>query len=442
MSRGARSKLESIALLPDSERAAFLASLTDAEVLALSWDWAMIGRPEQQPPPGDWATWLVMVGRGWGKTTTGAHWVRTQMETGTCRRIALVNDTAADVRDVMIEGPAGLLAVSPPWNKPTYQISNRRVVWPNGAMAIAYAAEAPELLRGPEHDGAWCDELAKWRNLRKVDPHGGTAFDNLRFGLRGGEKPRLVVTTTPRPVPTLKALMRERETIITKGALDDNAVNLAPAFLETIRRRYEGTRLGRQELGGELLDDIEGALWQLARIDELRVSEEPMLVRIVVAIDPSVSSGDESAETGIVVAGVSESGEGYVLEDDSMRGTPAQWGLRAIDAYRRWRADRIIGEGNNGGEMIEHVIRSIDRSVSYSMVTASRGKITRAEPVSALYEQGRVHHVGTFAQLEDQMTSWLPGIGMASPDRMDALVWALSELMLGAQANARALEVW
>lgn len=438
MSHMLRSKAEWLASLPDLARQGFLQSLTAHERLLLPYDWRFWGRAEQQAPPDPWRTWLVMVGRGWGKTTTGAQWVRAKIETHQVHRIALVNDTAADVRDVMIEGPAGVLAACPPWDRPQYEVSKRRLTWRSGAQAIAYAAEAPDLLRGPEHDAAWCDELAKWKNLRKVDLHGGTAWDNLRFGLRGGRNPQVVVTTTPRPVATLKALLAEADTVVTRGAIEENEINLAPAFVDEIRRRYAGTRLGRQELGGELLDVIEGALWTLALIDAARVDAEPVCRRIVVAIDPAASSGDESAETGIVVAGLGEDGDGYVLEDASLRGTPAAWGHAAIDAQRRWRADRVLGEGNNGGEMVEHVVRSVDPRVPYTMVWASRAKQTRAEPVSALYEQGRVHHVGAFAALEDQLVTWTPGL--PSPDRLDALVWALSALML--DQPVRRQEVW
>lgn len=347
-------------------------------------------------------------------------------------RIALVNDTAADVRDVMIEGPDGLLAVCPPWNRPTYEPSKRRVTWPNGAVAVSYGAESPEMLRGPQHDTAWCDELAKWKNLRKIDPQGGTAWDNLRFGLRMGEDPKCIVTTTPRPVSTLRLILRDPGTVVTRGALAENLLNLAPAFIDEMTRRYGGTRLGRQELGGELIEDVEGALWRMAWIDAARVPADPVLRRIVVAVDPAASSEDEAAETGIIVAGLSEAGDGYVLDDCSLRGTPGEWGRAAVAAHRRWRADRIIAENNNGGEMVEHVLRSVERNVPVTMVWASRGKHTRAEPISALYEQGRVHHVGAFPALEDQLTTWVPG--MPSPDRLDALVWAMTALMTDAPA--------
>ncbi|MFQ6018224.1 MAG: terminase large subunit domain-containing protein, partial [Kiloniellaceae bacterium] len=281
---------------------------------------------------------------------------------------------------------------------------------------------------------AWDDELAKWR-------HAEAAWDQLQFGLRLGPRPRQVVTTTPRPIKTLKNLIKDPDTVITRGSSYENIANLAPAFIQRIIRRYEGTRLGRQELDAELLEDTPGALWRRARIDDLRVAAAPALVRVVVAVDPATSSGPESDETGIVVAGLSADNHGYVLDDLSMRGSPDAWGRSAVAAYHRWRADRIVGEVNAGGEMVEHVIRTVDRDVSYKAVRASRGKVARAEPVAALDEQGRVHHVGCFPELEDQMCAFAGDFDRAgagySPDRVDARVWALSELMLGRAARPR-----
>ncbi|MCH6587818.1 MAG: DNA-packaging protein [Proteobacteria bacterium] len=431
---------ESLASLPASERKTLIAELSEADARGLIYDWRFWARPKQLAPPesgagGDWTTWLVLAGRGFGKTRCGAEWVRAQvcgttpLARGQARRVALVAETAADARDVMIEGESGLLAVHPPEFRPLYQPSKRRLVWPNGARATLYNAIEPDQLRGPQHDLAWADELAKWR-------HAEATWDQLQFGLRLGARPRQCVTTTPRPIKTLKSLIEDPDTVITRGTSYENMANLAPAFIKRIIKRYEGTRLGRQELNAELLDDVPGALWTRARIDALRVAKAPELVRVVVAVDPAAGSGDRSAETGIVVAGLGADGHGYVLDDASLRATPDAWGRAAVSAYRRWQADRIIGEVNHGGEMIEHVIRTVDENVSYKAVRASRGKARRAEPVAALDEQGKVHHVGAFPELEDQMCAMTAdferGAAGFSPDRVDARVWALTELMLGA----------
>jgi phage terminase large subunit-like protein len=338
--------------------------------------------------------------------------------------MALVGPTASDVRDVMIEGESGLLAISPPWNRPRYEPSKRRLTWPNGAMATTYSAEEPERLRGPQHDGAWCDELAAWRYAE--------TWDMLMFGLRLGRDPRAIVTTTPRPVKLLRELLALDTTTKTGGSTYENRANLAPAFLDQIIRRYEGTRLGRQELNAELLDDVEGALWTRAMIDGARTAEAPDLARVVVAIDPATTATEDSDETGIVVAGRGVDGRFYVLDDCSCRLTPDGWATRAVGAFDRYEADRIIGEVNNGGDLVESCIRHAasarSRHIAYAKVHASRGKLVRAEPIAALYEQGRVSHVGSFPALEDQLCSWVPGSHDGSPDRMDALVWALTEL--------------
>lgn len=321
----------------------------------------------------------------------------------------------------MIEGESGLLAICPPWNMPKYEPSKRRVTWPNGAIATSYSADEPDRLRGPQHDAAWCDELAAWRYAE--------AWDNLQLGLRLGDDPRAVVTTTPKRVKLYRDLLAKPTTVVTRGTTYENIQNLAAAFAEQIITQYEGTRLGRQEIYADLLEDSEGALWSRAKLEELRVREAPQFVRVVVAIDPAITSGEESNETGIIVAGLGYNGHGYIIEDQTCRTSPDGWGRRAVDAYHRHQADRIVAEVNQGGDMVEHVIRTVDATVSYRKVHATRGKYTRAEPIAALYEQGRVHHVGYFAHLEDQMCSWEPGD--ESPDRLDAAVWALTELMLG-----------
>ena len=385
------------------------------------YDWPFWARPNQLPPQGDWRVWLLLAGRGFGKSRTGAEWVREQVESGRSRRIALVAPTAADVRDVMIEGESGLLAICPPWNMPVYESSKRRLTWPNGAIATTYSAEEPDRLRGPQHDAAWCDEVAAWRYPE--------TWDMLMFGLRLGVDPRCVVTTTPKPIPIVRNLLKSPTTAITRGSTYENRANLAEAFFEQIVAQYEGTRLGRQELYAEVLDDVEGALWTRALIDQHRVKVAPELKRIVVAIDPAITASDDSDETGIVVAGLGVDNHGYALDDLSLRASPDGWARRAVAAYHARKADRIVAEVNQGGDMVEYTIRTVDPRASIKKVHAARGKQTRAEPIVALYEQGRIHHVGVLPQLEEQMCNWVPG--MDSPDRMDAAVWAFTELMLG-----------
>lgn len=411
--------------LNDEQRTAAIASLDPKQAEALLYDWQLWARPEQLEPAGEWLTWLIQAGRGFGKTRVGAEWVREQVEKNGCRRIALVGRTASDTRDVMVEGESGILSVSPPWFRPRYEPSKRRLTWPNGAIATTYSADEPDLLRGPQHDAAWCDELAAWRFA--------DTWDMLQFGLRLGPRPRCVVTTTPRPRKVIRDLVADPACHVTRGSTFDNIDNLAPSFIRAVVRRYEGTTLGRQELKGELLEDIPGAHWTRSTIENGRVKTAPeSLSRLVVAIDPAATSNEGADETGIIVAGVADVGaeeHGYVLEDLSGRYTPSEWARVAIEAYTRWKAGRIVAEVNNGGEMVENTLRVIDPNVSYRAVHASRGKAIRAEPVAALYEQGRVHHVGGYPELEDQMVGWTPDADF-SPDRMDALVWALTDLIV------------
>lgn len=348
------------------------------------------------------------------------------MESGKASRIALVAATASDARDVMVEGESGILAVSPPWNRPKYEPSKRRITWPNGATATTYSADEPDRLRGPQQDSAWCDEIAAWRYEE--------AWDQLQFGLRIGVRPRVVVTTTPRPTKLVKDLVKSETTIVTTGSTYDNRENLAPVFFSHVVSKYEGTRLGRQELRAEILDDTPGALWTLLDIEAHRVEHVPELKRIVVGVDPAMTSGETSDETGIIVAGIDHRNHVYVTGDLSDRMSPAEWARVAVNAYHEYKADRIVAEVNNGGDLVETVIRTIDKNVAYRKVHASKGKTTRAEPVAALYEQGKVHHVGMFAKLEDQMCSWVPKPGAKSPDRMDALVWTIYDLVLKAQS--------
>lgn len=389
--------------------------------------WRAKARQSQLPPEGDWLGWLLLAGRGFGKTFTGSGWINDLVESRSAGRIALVAPTAADARDTMVEGQSGLLRMAPPWNRPLYEPSKRRLTWPNGAIATTFSSEEADRLRGPEHDAAWADELAAWNEPQAT-------WDMLQFGLRLGARPRWLVTTTPRPIKLLKEIIarERRDVVVTRGSTFENEANLAPTFLAAIRERYEGTRLGRQELEAELLTDVAGALWQLAWLDRDRVTSAPELTRIVVAIDPAVSNNEGSDETGIVVAGIAANREAYVIEDLSGRYAPHEWAAKAIGAYRRHKADRIIAEVNNGGAMVEGTIRAVDPMVSYKSVHASRGKVVRAEPIAAMYEQRKVHHVGGYAMLEDQLCGFTSDFDRNragySPDRVDALVWALTEL--------------
>ena len=411
-----------------ADPAALFGTLDPALLTKFPYDWRVWQRPKQRTPKGDWSIWLILAGRGFGKTRTGAEWVREQVALGNARRIALVGPTAADVRDTMIEGESGLLSVFPPDERPRYEPSKRRVTFHNGAMATAYSADEPDRLRGPNHDLAWCDELAAWRYP--------DAWDMLIFGLRIGHHPQALVTTTPRPTRIIRTLVARTDVHVTRGSTYENRGNLAPSFFQEIVARYEGTRLGRQELHAEILDDVDGALWNRDLIEAARVTSLPDMVRIVVAIAPAVSSKETSAETGIVACGVGEDGHGYVLEDRSTRGTPNEWASEAIASFHRLKADRIVAEANQGGDMIRHTLDTVERGVPIRLVHASRGKRVRAEPIAALYEQGRVHHVGMFADLEDQLCSWVPDRS-PSPDRLDALVWALTELVVDGARRAQ-----
>lgn len=403
-----------------------LGGLSDEDIARLLFDWRFWARPAQLAPSGRWRVWLILAGRGFGKTRAGAEWVRQRVEAGRARRVALVGETAADVRGVMIEGESGLLAIAPPWNRPRWEPSKRLLTWPNGAIATAYSADDPEQLRGPQFDAAWADELAKWRYP--------AAWDNLMFALRLGSDPRCVATTTPRPRPWLRPILADPAARVTRGSTRDNAMNLAPGFLAEILRRYEGTRLGRQEIDGVLLEDVPGALWPAALLEAAQESAAPELVRIVVAVDPSGTGGAEEAgdEIGIIIAGRDAEGRGHVLADRSARLSPADWGRAAVAAYHEFRADRLIAERNFGGAMVGHVIATVDAGVPVSLVTASHGKRVRAEPVAALYEQGRVKHLPGLSALEAQLAGFTRDgyHGTGSPDRADALVWALSDLLL------------
>lgn len=382
--------------------------------------WRKVARPEQIEPSGDWSTWLILAGRGWGKTRTGAEWFREQAKQSPFMRI--IAPTFADARDVCVEGESGLKRICLPGELVLWNRSMGEGEFRNGSRFKVFSGAEPERLRGPQSYADWCDELGAWAYPRAT-------WDMAQMGLRLGQHPRAVVTTTPRPNDVIRELLKLGSTHVTKGTTYDNRANLAPSFFASIVSRYEGTRLGRQELNAELLEDVPGTLWVREWIDRLRVTGVPKLVRIVVAIDPSAGSKDSSDEAGIVVVGKGDDKHGYVLGDYTLRGTPSQWASEAIAAYHRHNADRIIAEVNNGGEMVETVLRGVEggEAIPYTSVHASDSKRTRAEPVSALYEQNRIHHVGIFSALEDEQCNWIPSEGK-SPNRIDALVWAVTEL--------------
>lgn len=422
------------------------ASFSDGERERLQYEWRAWARPEQLAPEGDWRIWLILAGRGFGKSRSGAEWVRAMAESGRAGRFALVARTAADVRDVLVEGESGIMAISPPWFRPIYEPSKRRLTWPNGAIATTYSADEPNSLRGPQHDAAWADEIAAWN-----DPD---AWDQLMFGLRLGSNPQCVATTTPRPTAIVRDIIADPRTAVTRGSTYDNAANLAPSALDAYRAKYEGTRLGRQELHAELLLDTPGALWSADRINAGRVRNAPPLIRVVVGVDPSGSShrkGDEifgtgttarksSDEAGIVAVGLGKCAckgnaqdlHGFVVADRSGILSPEAWGKAAAAAFHALRADRVVMEKNYGGDMVETIMRMVDPRVTVREVVATRGKALRAAPIAALYEQGRVHHVGYLPELEDEMTTWDPLHSKESPGRLDALVWGLTDVMAGA----------
>jgi phage terminase large subunit-like protein len=418
---------ERMAMLPLAEREVLVAGIRPEDLPTLDVNWLIWGRSAQVAPEGDWRTWLILAGRGFGKTRAGSEWVRALAEADGRVRIALVAATAAEGRAVMVEGESGLLAIAPKGLRPTYEPSLRRLRWQNGAQAFLYSAAEPESLRGPEHHHAWTDEIAKW-------PDGEAVWANLTMGLRLGEKPRIVATTTPRPVPLVRRLMVEKGTVTTRGRTLDNRAHLPPAFLNAMRDAYAGTRLGRQELDGELIEEVEGALWSRVLIERCRARLCPPPRRVVVAVDPPAGVGGDAC--GIVAVALAEDGAAYVIEDASVAGAgPDGWARAVAKAAARHGADRVVAEANNGGAMVESVLRAADAGLPVKLVHASRGKSARAEPVAALYEVGRAFHVGAFPELEDEMAGLIAGGAYAgpgrSPDRADALVWAMTELMLG-----------
>lgn len=411
-------------MLPEADRIKTIQSLSNKEAESLLYDWEFWARESQMPPDWDWYIWLILSGRGFGKTRIGNEQVINWARAG-FNPIALVGQTKADVRDTIIElGESALLRISPPWFYPEYEPSKRRVTWPNGVVGIVYSGDEPDQLRGPQHAKAFVDELAKFKYPKET-------WDNLMFGLRVGENPQAVVATTPRPIKIIKELLEDKRVAVTRGHTLENRGNLAPEFLRYVLEKYEHTRLGRQELEGQILDDNPGALWKRSQIDDLRVRQHPTLIRIAVGVDPEASNTEESAETGIIVAGIAlVNGQmhGFVLDDLSLRDTPSGWATAAITGYYKFRADRIVAEVNQGGDMVESTIHTVDPNTPVKKIHASRGKVTRAEPIAALGEQGRLHHVGFFSELEDQLCEWQPGD--KSPDRLDAYVHVLTELML------------
>lgn len=433
-----------LASAPQAVRETFLNDLSEGALLALPYLFEFWALDHQLPPEGAWKTWVIMGGRGAGKTRAGAEWVRSEVEgarprdPGRSRRVALVGETLDQVREVMVLGESGIMACSPPDRRPVWEATRKRLVWPNGAIAQAFSAHEPESLRGPQFDAAWVDELAKWKKAED-------AWDMLQFGLRLGETPSQVVTTTPRNVSVLKRILDTPSTVLTQAPTEANRAYLADSFLEEVRARYEGTRLGRQELDGVLLQDAEGAMWTQGMLEALHVERAPALDRIVVAVDPPVSGNESSDSCGILVAGVQMRGQphewqAYVLEDATLQGaSPRGWAEAALAAMRRHEADRLVAEINQGGDMVETVVRQVDPLVPFRAVRASRGKAARAEPVAALYEQGRVKHLRGLGELEDQMCQMtVRGFeGQGSPDRVDALVWALQELVIDPAAKVR-----
>lgn len=415
-----------------------------AEAREWDWHWRLRARPAQMPPPGDWRIWLMLAGRGFGKTRAGAEWVNALAEANPAARIALVGANLAEARAVMVEGESGILSAVAPWRRPEFEPSLRRLTWSNGAQALLYSAGEPESLRGPQHSHAWCDEIAKWDN---ASARAERAWDNLALGLRLGNDPRVLATTTPRAAPLVVRLVAQAresggDVVMTRGSTFDNAKNLPPAYLDAMRRAFGQTRTGRQELDGELLEDLPGALWTRALIEQCREDVAKPMTRVVIGVDPPASAHGDAC--GIVVCGTGDDGIARVLADASVeKASPERWARAVAMAAQAWRADRVVAEANQGGAMVASVLRAANGSLPLRLVHAARGKVARAEPVAALYEAGRVRHAGQFARLEDELCGFLPGGTYQgpgrSPDRADACIWALTELMLGRAGEPR---VW
>lgn len=437
MPHAMRSGADWLACATPGEVELFLEGLGENALLSLPWMFEFWALPHQLPPEGNWKTWVIMGGRGAGKTRAGSEWVRAEVEgatpldPGRSRRVALVGETIDQVLAVMVMGESGILACSPPDRRPEWEATRKRLVWPNGAIAQVFSAHDPASLRGPQFDAAWVDELAKWKKA-------GDTWDQLQFALRLGKHPRQVVTTTPQNVAVLKSILKNHSTVVTHAPTEANRAYLAASFLEEVKARYGGSRLGLQELEGRLIEDHEGALWTHATLEAAQRQEPPQVQRVVVAVDPPVTGHSASDECGIVVVGAVTDGppqnwRAVVLEDASVRGaSPEQWARAAIAAFDRHNADRLVAEVNQGGDLVEGVLRQIDPLLPFRAVRATRGKVLRAEPVSALYEQGRVVHRRGLAALEEQMCQMTARgyMGRGSPDRVDALVWALTDLIV------------
>jgi phage terminase large subunit-like protein len=408
-----------------------LQDLSEQHLDLILQDWAFAARSSQLPPEttlsGDaWRVWLILAGRGFGKTRSGAQWVLRRAADCPTARIALVAASLHEGRAVMIEGESGILNICPPDWQPNWEVSRRRLEFPNGAQAFLYSAEDADSLRGPQHDAAWCDELAKW-------PNAEDNWMNLMMGLRLGAQPQTMVTTTPRAIALLKTLMADKYTAITRGSTQENAAHLPVGFIEALTETWGGTRLGRQELDGELIEDVPGALWTRDGLEKCRVRTPPDFIRVIVGVDPAVSAGANADACGIIVVGMDRDGYFYVVEDDTVQGaSPLVWARAVISAFEKYQADRIVAEANNGGALVSSVLHQVDPNAPVQLVYAARGKIARAEPIALLYEQGRVHHVGAFADLEDQLCGFIVGGDYQgpgkSPDRADALIWALAAL--------------
>ncbi len=432
--------VEGLLALPRPQLLAELAAMGEDVRRTLREHWLLWAHEGQIPPAGDWHTWLIMAGRGYGKTRAGAEWVRAVAEADPTARIALVGASLGEARRVMVEGPAGLLAIAPPSRRPAYEPSKRQLTWPNGAIATLFSAGEPESLRGPQHSHAWGDEIAKWD---MAGERAGGAWDNLLLGLRLGHDPRAVATTTPRAVPLLRRLLAQPEVAVTRGRTADNRDNLPSGFLRSVRAQFGRSLLARQELDGELIDEVDGALWSRTLLEDCRedLASAPAR-RVVIGVDPPASADGDAC--GIVVCALGEDGIARVLADASVRRpTPERWARAVAAAARTWQADRVVAEANNGGEMVRSVLHAAEIALPVRLVHASRGKSARAEPVAALYESGRARHVGQLPQLEDQLCGLMTGGTYEgpgrSPDRADALVWALAELMLTRRAEPR---VW
>lgn len=411
--------------------------LSEKKISLFSWDKI---RTEQQLPTGDWRTWLILAGRGFGKTRAGAEAIRKWIETGKCKRIALIGSTEKDVLQVMIGGVSGIESLYPvdhP-NRPSYNASKGMLCWPNGAIAQIFTCARPDKLRGPQFDGAWIDEMAKFRNPQLV-------WDQLNYALRLGENPQIIVTTTPRPIPIINTLLKAegQDVIVTRGSTFANLQNLSPHFIKYLKEKYDKTRMGQQEIYGEILDTAAGALWQETLLENLRTDDIPTdFQRVVIGIDPAVTSHERSDETGIIVAGLGQNGKAYVLADLSGRLPGNEWSKRVVKAYKDFHVDRVVAEVNKGGDLIEQTLRVIAPTISFKAVRATRSKVLRAEPIAALYEQGKVFHVRKgLEKLEQQMLSYTPEFSSKSPDRLDALVWTLTDLLVTGASRSSA-QIW